>query len=472
MSILNFMSRKKNRRIEYITFPVLPSDQDDLDAKKWIEDIKADFENAEDNIQFVNSNSDESFDATWKKEDELTTDLANWIYFDRAEENDVFGPYFADGAYKLAKLHKVEMMPDSVEARHILLRYNDATQLAAKQALADSLKTVIEDGGDFTMLATQYSEDTGSAIKGGDLGWFSRNQMVKPFEEAAFGAKVREVTIVQSQFGIHVIQTTKRGVETRQVQIATLVRKVEPSDATYQKIYAQASKFASENTNLEEFEAAVKNDGSLTKKVVVVKEHDRDIAGLENARSFIRSAYEAEEGDLLTDFRGSTIFELGDNFVIGSLVKAIEEGIAPFEDVEARVELAVIKEKKAEYLMEKAKSALAANDDFSVAASELNAEIKSADKLNFNSFSIPGIGVEPAVIGTMASLELDKVSKPVKGNNGVYIIKITDISEGINTDLVAEQKRMIQSLGYRANYEAYEAVKEASEIVDKRSKFY
>ena len=86
------------------------------------------------------------------------------------------------------------------------------------QLLADSLKTAIENGSNFATLASQYSTDQGSAINGGDLGWFGRGQMVKPFEEAAFSNAKNEVTIVPSQFGIHIIQTTDRGKLTQQAQ--------------------------------------------------------------------------------------------------------------------------------------------------------------------------------------------------------------------------------------------------------------
>ena len=207
---------------------------------------------------------------------------------------------------KLAKLHKYEMMPDSVEARHILLSVNTQAELVAAQTLADSLKTLIENGADFAELARTNSTDQGSAINGGDLGWFSRNQMVKPFEDAAFNNKKGEVTVVTSQFGVHVIQTTDRGKLVPQVQIAYITRNVIPSTKTYQNVYAKASEFAGNNTTREQFDAAVAEQ-KLTKRVANVGENDRQIAGLENARTMIRAAYEAEENDILQTTQGSPI---------------------------------------------------------------------------------------------------------------------------------------------------------------------
>ncbi len=460
-----------SRRVEYISYPVTPSEADYADAEKWINDIKSDFAETEDNVQFVNANSDVNFENVWEKQADLPENIAQWIFEEDAEVNDVFGPYADGETFKLAKLHKYEMMPDSVKARHILLSVNTQAELVAAQALADSLKTAIEKGADFAALARENSTDQGSAINGGDLGWFRRNQMVKPFEEAAFNNKKGEVSIATSQFGIHIIQTTDRGKLVPQVQVAYLVRNVVPSTKTYQNVYAKASEFAGNNTTRDEFDAAVAEQ-KLTKRVANVGENDQQITGLENARTLIRAAYEAEENDILQTTQGSPIFELGDNFVIAVLTQTTEKGIAPLEDVKPRVELAVAKQKKAEVLIEKAKSTLNENSDLAQAASALDTEVKSASAVNFNSFSIPGMGLEPAVIGTVTSLDVDQISTPIEGNNGVYVASVTSVSENPVGNVEAEQTRLAQTLNNRAASQVFQTHRDAVEIVDKRSKFY
>ena len=463
--------QEKNRRIEYITFPVTPSDADYQDAQQWVTDAVSDFASAEDNVAFVNSNSDESFDNTWYKQNELPADIATWIFEGDAEVGDIFGPYFEDEAYKLAKLHASEMMPDSVEARHILLQVSTQQELLSQQELADSLKTAIENGSNFGELAQEYSADQGSAIQGGELGWFGRGQMVEPFEEAAFNNEINEVTIVNSQFGIHVIQTTDRGNLSRQVQVAYLVRNVVPSTQTYQNVYARASEFAGDVTNKAEFDAAVEEQ-NLNKRAASLGENDRNVAGLENARPLVRAAYESKEGRLLQDTQGSTIFDLNDNFVIATLASATEEGIADFESVRDRVELAVTREKKAEFLKEKASAAMEGKTDLTAIASELDATIESASNINFNAVQIPGVGMEPAVIGTATTLDTDQISKPVAGNSGVYIVQVTSVTEGTNQDVESEQLQLAQNLTFRAQSQAYNAHREIAEIEDQRSKFY
>ena len=463
--------QEKTRRIEFITFPVAPSKQDYDQAEKWINDIISDFASATDNVAFVNSNSDVGFDGTWYKQENLPEDLATWIFETEAQVNDVFGPYAEDDAYKLAKLHASAMMPDSVQARHILLPVNTQDDLIAQQALADSLQKVIEGGGDFASLAREYSSDQGSAIQGGDLGWFYRGQMVKPFEDAAFNNKVNQVTVVTTQFGIHIVLTTARGKESRQVQVAILVRNVSPSTQTYQNVYARASEFAGKNFTKEDFDKAAAEQ-NLNKRTATIRETDRQVADLENSRPLIRSAYETKAGNLVEDSQGSTIFDLGDNFIIATVVSATEEGVASFEEVKARVELAVLNQKKNQFLVEKAKAALQNNNSLDAVASELGLTIREASNINFSSVQVPGIGIEPKVVGTATHMPANQLSSPIAGNNGVYIVEVYDVEEGTGNELESEKMRLAQNLNFRATSQAYTVHREKADVDDQRAKFY
>ena len=99
------------------------------------------------------------------------------------------------------------MVPDSVRARHMLIKVvnNDTAKARAK---ADSLKNMVKQGMPFEVLAMTNSEDPGSAAKGGDLGWFTLDRMVKPFSDAVATLEKGQVTAqpVQSEFGWHVIR--------------------------------------------------------------------------------------------------------------------------------------------------------------------------------------------------------------------------------------------------------------------------
>lgn len=458
----------QTRSIDYLVFPVTATDEDDANTLKWVEDAKQEFAEAEDNQQYVNVNSDVRFQNVYEKEENLPENLQEFAFSGKV--GDVYGPIKENAAYKLVKIDDIKDLPDSVEARHILINPQTVGDYNAAMALADSLKTLIENGASFASLAKQYSEDTGSAANGGDLGWFKRNQMVKPFEEAAFNGDVKGLYVVPSQFGIHLIQPTKKGRLTKQVRLAELVRNIEPSTKTFQTVYAKASKFASENTSGSSFDEAVAEEG-LNKRTARIGENDRQVVGLEDSRSLIRAAYSADENDLLQTNEGSTIFEFGDNFVIAKLDKVQEEGYTPLSEVAPMIRLAVLKEKKADVLINKMKNAGSAND-IDALASALNTDVRSAQNIHFDQFSAPVIGAEPAVIGTVVSMEQGAVSAPIEGNNGVYVAKVVGINQLDNTNVDAEQQRLEQSLAYRAAYQAFEAQRNAVEIDDRRAKFY
>ena len=97
---------------------------------------------------------------------------------------------------------------EQVRVRHILLEGKDD----ATRAKAQALLTAIRAGGDFAELAQQNSIDTGSAAKGGDLGFFARGRMVPEFDSAAFSLKNKGdlSDIVQTQFGLHILQLQER----------------------------------------------------------------------------------------------------------------------------------------------------------------------------------------------------------------------------------------------------------------------
>ena len=453
------------RRIEYVSFPVIASKTDEDKLIKWITDIKTEFASVEDPGAFVNINSDTPFDPSFFKKEELSPELGEFAF--NANAGDLYGPYKENSNWKLAKVVKYEELPDSVEARHILVQVNSAEEAAKAGAKIDSLKNLINKGAKFEDIARVNSQDPGSATKGGDLGWFRRGMMVKPFEEAAFFGKVNDLQVVNTQFGVHLIQVTKRGKTTKNVQLAIIDRVIAPSSQTYQATYTQASKFVSENQDAKKFNESITAKG-LNKKIAEVHESDKEIPGLENSRVLVRAAYKAEQGSLIMSSEGTPIFELGDEFIIAVLTEIQEKGIAGFKAAKSRVEPIVKKDKIAQQLIEK----MSGKTDLNQLASEIGGTVNEAQDLNFDSYSVPGAGNEPVIIGAASALEVNKVSKPLKGNNGVYVVKVTEETKSVNQDISSEKFRLAASMNYRANSEAFEALREYAKIVDKRSKFY
>ncbi len=449
----------ESREIIYVTFPVVASEEDDRETTKSLEAMKAEFTATENNEQFISLNSDLPNDNKYYSKEELPA-IISFLY--DSPVNTVYGSYKDGDAYKISKVVDFKSIPDSVKARHILIRAEAGIN---SLAIADSLLGVIKKGGNFANLAQQYSQD-GSASQGGDLGWFPAGAMVPPFNDACFNGKKGDLVTVETQFGAHVIEIMDQSKKNNKVKIATLSRTVVPSSKTYQNIYAQASKFGSTNRDLASFQAAAEKE-RMSVKVATVKKEDKKVANIENSRSMVRWAYTAEKGSV------SEILEFTDLFVITALKQVQEEGIAEFNTVRLDVEREVKRQKKAAYLIEKMNGAASNASTLQMVADKLQTPLKEAVNANFAAYSLPGIGFEPELQANLAALPANKISTAIEGKSGVFIVQIKNIqTPSASIDPNSEKNTIARSYRSRVGYQAFEALKEVSKIEDRRSEFY
>jgi peptidyl-prolyl cis-trans isomerase D len=303
------------RKVEYVTFDVNPSSEDRETVMNWINTKKSELAASTNDVQFVSQYSDAPFDSTFHAKGSLKPEIDSIMF--NSPEGTVVGPYEDAGSYKISKLVKVKFVPDSVKARHILLKIENGDTTKA-MARADSIKNAIKKGAKFETLAATLSADGGSAIKGGDLGWFRQGMMVKPFNDACFEGKKGDMPVVISQFGVHIIEILDKGAPTKQVQIASVERKIEPSQKTYDNVYNKAMEFASKNTTPESFDSSIVKQG-LNKRIADnIRENDKNIPGLEQPRELVRWAYSAKKDDI------SKVFTFGNKYAIGHLTEIRE----------------------------------------------------------------------------------------------------------------------------------------------------
>lgn len=459
-----------SRSIEYVAFDVNPSQNDIKEADDWINHIKPDFEKANNTEQFVNANSDIPFDPKNYKNGELP-ELINDFMFSNPV-GSVYGPYLENETYKLAKLAAVNNLPDSVHARHILISPGPERSEDRAKQIADSLATLIKSGTDFALLATLNSDDKGSAQLGGDLGWFTEGAMVRPFNDACFHGNKGDVTIVKSKFGYHIINIIDQSKKFKKVQVGILAREIQPSSTTFQNVYSQASKFAGTNNTYEKFIASIEKEG-LNKRVANdLKENDRQIPGLESPRLLVMAVYNTDKNKIVLDRNNQAVFELGDKYVVAYVTEVKKDGIAPLEQVRDDVELNARKKKKAEAIIKSVNEKMADATTIEALGDVIDSEVQSASGISFNSFSIPGAGIEPAVIGTVVELPENKISKPVEGENGVYVLMVTAISNKEDDTPESEKESLKTIYLTRVNYDTYNALLEKADVKDKRSKFY
>jgi peptidyl-prolyl cis-trans isomerase D len=457
--------QKASRDIEYVIFPIRPSDEDNKIAEEWINSIKEEFRSVADPRQYATLNSDTPFDGKNYKEGELPKEYNDWAFV--AKPGDMIGPISDGISYKLVRLASINYLPDSVKARHILISPKEKTQEAVNKAkaTADSLLAILKRGGSFEKLAKEFSSDPGSKDKGGDLGWFREGMMVKPFNDACFNNKKGDIVIAETQYGYHIINIADKGKDVKKVQVAVVERKVTASSKTIQSIFAEASQFAGMNKTRELFTKSAESK-KLTKRIASnLLENDRKIAGLDNPREVIRWAFKSKKGSV------SDVYELGENFVVASLSEVREEGFAPLSQVKEEIKLKVINEKKGELLSKKIQTAIKGGQSIESIAQAIGSKVEQANQVSFSLFSLPNAGVEPSVIAAAATSPEGKVIGPIVGKSGVFALSVTAVNKG-EGDLTAEKNRMANTYASRAYYEAYEALKKNAEIKDVRSKFY
>jgi len=459
---INDFEQEATRDIEYVMFAVTPSEEDKKMALEWITKAKEVFsaENT-DPVQYVDMNSDEPFVDRYFKPNQLSTRLQDFVK--GAKVGDVYGPYLENDAYKLTRLVDIKMMPDSVKARHILLR--TGASLDVLNAKADSLIALIKKGADFAALARKNSEDPGSAINGGDLGWFHDGAMVKPFNDACFNAKKGDILKVETQYGVHIINVQALGKLTKKYKLATLVRDITYSSKTYQDVYSKATKFAALNNTPEKFNKAIEEDNLTKRYGRGIKTTDRNIGTLQSPRQLVRWAFENEVGNI------SPIYELGDNFVIAILTGKTEKGPASLETVKNRIKRELLKEKKAEKLIadiNKLKSGVSNIDQL---AKKLDVNVQNAEGITFADQQVTGAGIEPALVALATNSKKGVLSAPVKGNNAVFVVGVTNEST-VNIDPKVEKTQLQQSVNYKVDYRIFDAIKKSAEITDNRIKFY
>lgn len=461
----------ESRKIVYVNFDVEASGEDYAETEKWVAKLIPEFAESENPQEFVDLSSDKKFDTYYYKKSEITNDsLADFLF---NAKNSVYGPYVESNSYRISRAASRRMLPDSVRARHILIAPENNNYVQAKN-VADSLAGLLKKGADFETLAKQFSTDQNSAVNGGDLGWFGPRMMVQPFSDTVFFAKVRDIKVVVTQFGAHVVQVTDRARPVEKIQIATIEKEIIPSQVTINKIYNEARSFAAHVSNQTDFEKSV-GEFNLSKRIATLNKNDRNIAGMENARELVRQTYLASTpGKAILNNEGSNIFDSGNKFTVAILTDVQEEGISPVNTVAGTIKRELIRKKKAEILEKELQAAISGSESLLSVAQKAGLDVKDATDVSFNSFQIPGAGVEPKVIASATLTEQGTISEPIAGNQGVYVIMVNNRTvDEVTPEVLSQTKEgMEQSNKYRANYQAVQALLKNAEIKDTRYKFY
>jgi peptidyl-prolyl cis-trans isomerase D len=459
---------EESRNFSYVSVPIVPSADDTTFFQNEMDQLKEDFRETTEDSLFARNNSDGDVFFNRQYVDELPRMLQ--INYSNLSARDVRGPYFVDGKFIIYKVSKIEEdTTGAVKASHILIKWTDESDAAKStaRAKAQDILNKLRRGGDFEQLARENSED-GSAQSGGDIGWFGPGKMVKPFEEAAFGARSEGLInrLVETQFGYHIINVTETLNKTL-YSVASIEREITPSENTRNKAFRRADYFASTSGNYDEFIKNAERDSLQVFNAEEIGKNDRRFNDIGNARSVIQSIYNDDEIGNVSD-----VMEIDDQYVIATLTKITEEGPASLSDVRDQIEPKVKNEKKSAKIKEKLKDLDGSLDEIKEKYGS-DASVYTSNDLKFSTNSLPSVGFAPVAVGTAFSLNSGERSEPIAEENGVVVIEMINFIEAPEIADYATYKNQIEQRNSgRISYSAGEAIKENADIKDLRYRFF
>jgi peptidyl-prolyl cis-trans isomerase D len=467
----------ERRDIEYVVFEIKPSQEDRQDALKYVTDMKADFANTDNVINFVNANSDKRYDSTWVGRSDVSQMVEASVFDQEHEAGYVYGPYEEEGTFNLVRIVDLQNRPDSLRASHILIAYKGAynsqdtiskeeAEAKANELLAQ-LKAAKNNDELFAELATANSSDPGSKEKGGDLDWFTDGRMVPQFNEFVVNNPVGTLGVVETPFGYHVIKVTDKTEAKPKARLAYLTHEITSSTKTYQNTFAEANKFVTENKTYDQFNAAIEAQGLTKRTMPRMNAATYQIAGIENPRQIVRWAFDKKTkiGDV------STIFDLDNMFVVAALTNIVPEGYAPLNIVADQAKYQIINKKKGEVAVDKMK---ACGTDTNRMVSELGAESTTVSDIAIDSRVLGNFGVEADIVGTLLGMKEGEEVGPMAGNSSAFILKNVKFNTPAATNDYSDIRRekTSQFNNRVLGGSIYNALKNNAKIEDNRLIFY
>ena len=469
----------ENREIEFVTIEDKASPEDEAEVKNAINaalngsivfnqatgknDTLPSFKTAINVVEYVNNNSDSPYDSTFVAKKDLPAEHAEKLF--TLGVGEIYGPYLNNGSYAVSKL-LARQAGATAKASHILLAYKGAmranpsvtrTKEEAAAKANEILAQVTANPGAFLMQAFQNSDDS-SKQQGGDLGYFSKGQMTPKFNDFVFGNPIGKIGLVETEFGYHIINVTDKQDA---VRLATIVRKVQPSESTTDKAYTKAVKFEMD-ANSKAFDAVAKEAKLTVNPALKLKAMDESVGSLGNQRQIVKWAFDSKTN--VDDVKRFEVLNVGN--VIVKLKAKNPEGLLSLVEARPAIEPILKNKKKAALITAKMKGSSLE------AIAKANATgVQTATDLTVENAVLPGAGQEQKVVGT-AFFAGSKLSAPIEGNSGVYVIKTKNVIKApalaVYTDFVTK----LNQQNAQASGRVIGALKTDAKIEDNRQLFY
>ncbi len=452
--------QESSRDVKYVAFSLNPSKEDFARADKWINDLKEDFSTTTEIESVVNPNSLPYKDIALSEND-IDADLRVFAF--SGQKNDVFGPTLFGNTYKMARIIETGITaPDSIKLKHIIV----ATEEEEKtEKLVDSIMTALQAGAAFAPLASKYSQMQETAVRGGEVGWVPVATSQDEIIQVCVSKPINTYFTYKDGNATQIIQVTEKTANRRKVKLAVISNEVKPSQDTYSDIYNEAKQFAANNTTISKFEKGAEKNGYVVLPAIGLEENTPSINGVKSSRQIIRWAFDNEEANIVSD-----VYDCETKFVVAIVTAVHNKGYKEIETVKDEITSMLMPEKKAAIIVAEINSKKGKN--IQTLASELAINVDTAKQINFQSSTFGSLGFEPAAIAHASVVKLNEVSKPIEGNQGVFVVQAYNVFENPTPfDKNLEMQTLARQYSNLSSG-ASDVLKEKTEIVDNRSSFY
>ncbi len=470
---VQFERDEETRTMSYVTFSATPSAADSTALKNELEQIKPEFASSTDEKTFLSSKvTGIPYYNSFIGGKEIKQAIKDTLF--KLAPGQVYGPYVDNGSYAIAKMVAKQQIPDSASVRHILVAThqqdpNSGTLVRVRDDSAamkrlDSAIALIKDGTSFDSVVAKYSDDPGSKNSGGLYNNFPSGQMDDGFNDFAFTGHIGETKTVHTVFGYHYVEKLgEKGGETG-YKIAYLSKPIEASEETDNAASNASSQFAAASRDQQKFTDNAKAQKLLIMPSQEIKANDFTVPGLGESRELVKWLYDNKAGAI------SDPVNIQGNYVVAMVTGISKKGLASPSAVQQTVEPLVRNEKKAQMIIAQQMKGSTLDE----VSKNAHQPIQVADSINFAAFVVPSLGAEAQLIGAAFNKQLlNKVSSPIAGHSGVFVVRSESVSGVSNIGQTAEmQKQQSEQMLKQQASQAVTALRKAADIKDYRSKFY
>ena len=405
------------RKVKYTLFPEVASGADSDAIVSELNDILSRAKAGADFSELAKTYSENPPAEGFIKHGELSATREEAVF--AANVGDYVGPIKESDGYHLMRVDSEKTGTDEfLRVSHILISVEKNDSVAALKKAKDIVAR-LKAGADFAQIARTESKDPGSGAKGGDLGWFGKGRMVKPFEEAAFKAKIGQIVgPVRTQFGYHIIKVVAK--DNRELKLTDLVMPVHPSPQTRDAITQQAQDFA----YLAKEDGFEKEAKELNYSVQESQPFSKGtfISGIGINNTLSKFAFSNKVGKV------SDVIGLQSGSCVAMVSDVNDAGMKPFDDVKGQILAEVrhdLKMAKLKDVVATLRKTLAPADSLS----KLNGVQRNLSVQHLSQFTpsgfLPGIGRDEGFVGGISNLPVGQISAPIAGTRGYYIVKLS-----------------------------------------------